>query len=70
MMSEQQFFALAKLVPLKTETIRRGCHLVLVDGVPAPEAARQVGMTYRALWNAVKRCRVKIELARIVTGQA
>lgn len=69
-MSEQQFSALAQLVPLKTDAIRRGCYIVLVEGVPEPEAARQVGMTYRALWNAVKRCRVKIELARIVTGQA
>lgn len=69
MMSEQQFSALAQLVPLKTDAIRRGCYIVLVEGVPEPEAARQVGMTYRALWNAVKRCRVKIELARTVVGQ-
>lgn len=69
MMSEQQFSALAQLVPLKTDAIRRGCYIVLVEGVPEPEAARQVGMTYRALWSAVKRCRVKIELARTVVGQ-
>ncbi len=68
-MNDIQFSALAKLVPLKTEAIRKGCHLVLVEGVPEPEAARQVGMTYRALWNAVKRCRVKIDLARTVAGQ-
>ncbi|MFW9594839.1 MAG: hypothetical protein ACMV1D_05015 [Macromonas sp.] len=69
MMSDNQFQALVKLVPLKAEAVRRGCYLVLVEGVPEPEAARQVGMTYRALWNAVKRCRVKIELARTVVGQ-
>ena len=67
-MNEMQFQALVKLVPLKTEAIRRGCYLVLVDSVPTQEAAKQVGMAYLALWNAVKRCKVKIELARIVTG--
>lgn len=69
-MNENQFQALVKLVPLKTEAVRQGCHLVLVDGVAAADAARQVGMPYRLLWEAVKRCKVKIELARIVTGQA
>lgn len=69
-MNENQFQALVKLVPLKTEAVRQGCHLVLVDGVPTADAAQQVGMAYLALWNAVKRCKVKIELARIVTGQA
>ena len=68
-MNPKQFSALAQLVPLKTDAIRRGCYMVLVDGAPEPEAARQVGMTYQALWNAVKRCRVKIELARTVVGQ-
>lgn len=68
-MNEIQFSALVQLVPLKTEAIRKGCHLVLVDGVPEPEAARKVGMEYKALWNAVKRCRVKIDLARTVAGQ-
>lgn len=68
-MNEFQFSALVQLVPLKTEAIRRGCYMVLVEGVPEPEAARKVGMEYKALWNAVKRCRVKIELARTVVGQ-
>lgn len=67
-MNEDQFQALVKLVPLKTEAIRRGCNLVLVHGVPVQEAAKQVGMAYLALWSAVKRCKSKIELARIVTG--
>lgn len=69
-LSDKQFQALVKLVPLKTEAVRRGCYLVLVDGVPASDAARHVGMPYRLLWEAVKRCKDKIELASIVTGQA
>ena len=69
-MNEEQFEALVKLVPLKTEAIRRGCNLVLVHGVPTPEAAKQVNMAYRALWNSIKRCREKMELARIVASRA
>lgn len=65
-MTQEQFEALAKLLRLRTGPAREVVRQVLVDHVPVADAARAVGLEYRAAHRAVKRAKAGLDLARAV----
>lgn len=69
-MTSDQFAALAQLLRLRTGPTREVARLVLVDGLSAADAARQVGMPYRIACAAVQRARKGLELVHQVGGGA
>lgn len=67
-MTELQFSALAQLLRLRPGPAQDAARLVVVQGTPTPDAARQVGMSYVAAHRAVKRVKDGLDLAKIAVG--
>lgn len=67
-MTEAQFAALAQLLRLWSGPAQEAARLVMVQGMPTPDAARQVGMSYVAAHRAVKRVKDGLDLAKIAAG--
>lgn len=67
-MTAEQFASLAELMRLRAGPAQQVAHLVLVEGLAVPEAARQTGLEYTAASQAVRRARRGLELARIASG--
>ena len=67
-MTPDAFAALAKLLRLRTGQQQDGARLVLVDGLRPADAAREVGVTAKALGNTLAACRNGIALARTACG--
>jgi hypothetical protein len=68
-MTDTQFIALAQLLRLRTGPAQEAVRLVMVQRMPAADAARKVGMDYRAATYAVKRVRAGLALARQAAGK-
>lgn len=68
-MTDDQFHALAELLRLRAGAAQQVAHLVLVQGLSVPDAAREVGMSYRAAHAAVQRARAGLDLAERAAGQ-
>lgn len=66
--TEEQFGALAELLRLRAGPAEQASFLVLVDGRSVGDAARECGLSYRAAFQAVKRCREGLDLARRASG--
>lgn len=56
-MNAQQFDIIAQLLSLRGGASQGAARLHLIDGVPVAQAAGQVGVTYQAASQAVKRVR-------------
>jgi hypothetical protein len=69
-MTEAQFDALAQLLRLRTGPAQAAARLHLVQGLTVPDAARQVGMDYRAATYSVKRVKEGLVFAKVATGQS
>ena len=67
-MTPDAFAALAKLLRLRDGLQKDGARLVLVDGLRPVDAARQVGVTAKALGNTLAACRNGLDLARVASG--
>lgn len=67
-MTPDAFAALAKLLRLRTGQQQDGARLVLVDGLRPADAAREVGVTAKALGNTLAACRKGLDLARAACG--
>lgn len=67
-MTHQSFAALAKLLRLRSGPQQDGARLVLVDGLRPVDAAREVGVTAKALGNTLTACRNGLDLARVAVG--
>lgn len=67
-MTDAQFDALAQLLRLRPGPAQDAARLVMVQGMPTADAARQVGMDYRAASYSVKRVRAGLELVKVVAG--
>lgn len=67
-MTPSQFSSLAELLRLRAGPAQECARLVLVEGVPTPEAAQRLGMGYRAAAAAVQRAREGLELAKRAAG--
>jgi molybdenum-dependent DNA-binding transcriptional regulator ModE len=67
-MNAAQFDALSELLRLRAGPAQVATRLVLVNGMPVPDAAREVGMDYRAAFQAVARAKRGLELARLAAG--
>lgn len=67
-MTLESFAALAKLLRLRTGPQREAARLVLVDGMRPVDAARQVGVTAKALGNTLAACRAGLDLTRVATS--
>lgn len=63
-MKATEFEALAVLLRLRQGASRKAVRLHLVDGLPVAEAAEATGISYRAAWQACKRAKQGLELAR------
>lgn len=68
-MTNPQFEALAQLLRLRQGPARDVVRLVLVYAATVPEAAREVGMEYQAAYQAVRRAKTGLELARTALGE-
>lgn len=68
MMTDTQFDALSQLLRLRPGPAQDAARLVVVQGMPTPDAARQVGMSYVAAHRAVKRVKDGFDLAKIAAG--
>ena len=66
-MTDAQFQALSQLLRLRQGPAQEAARLVMVQGVATAEAARQIGMDYRAATYAVKRVRAGLKLAQAAT---
>jgi len=66
-MTNDAFCALAKLLRMGDGASKHAARLVLVEGLPPAEAARQAGTTPQAVNSALRSCERGIELARRVT---
>jgi molybdenum-dependent DNA-binding transcriptional regulator ModE len=66
-MTNDQFSALAELLRLRAGPAQIVARMVLVDGISTADAARTVGLEYKAAHQAVKRAQRGFELARAVT---
>ena len=62
--TDQQFAALAQLLRLRPGPARQVASRVLVRGEPTAAAAKAEGLSYRAAWNSVRRCRNGLYLAQ------
>jgi hypothetical protein len=69
-MTDTQFAALAQLLRLRTGPAQDAARLVMVQGMPTTDAARTVGMDYRAATYSVKRVKDGLALAKVATGQS
>lgn len=69
-MTAGQYDALAKLLRLPPGPARDCSRMVLVDGVRIPDAAKALGMQYRAAAAAVQRARAGYDLAEQATGRS
>ena len=67
-MNNPQFQALAKLLQLRQGPAQEAVRLHLVEGLNVAEAAREVGMDYQAAYQAVKRAKAGLELAKVAVG--
>jgi hypothetical protein len=67
-MTDAQFQALAQLLRLRTGPAREAASLHLVQGLTVPDAARAVGMDYRAATYSVKRVKEGLALAKAAAG--
>jgi predicted DNA-binding protein (UPF0251 family) len=67
-MTAAQFTALATLLRLRDSETSRAVRLVLVEGMSVPDAAAQAGADYRLAWQAVKRAREGLDLAKTAAG--
>lgn len=67
-MTDGQFNALAQLLRLRQGPAREAARLVLVEGLRTADAAQRAGCLRTAAANAVRRCRVGLELARQATA--
>ena len=67
-MTDAQFAALAQLLRLRPGPAQDAARLVMVQGLPTADAARQVGMDYRAASYSVKRVLAGLELVNVVAG--
>lgn len=67
-MTDDQFNALARLLRLRQGPAREAARLVLVEGLRTADAAQRAGCSRTAAANAVRRCRVGLELARQATA--
>lgn len=67
-MNDAQFTALAQLLRLRPGPAQDAARLVMVQGLPTPDAARQVAMSYVAAHRAVKRVKDGLDLAKIAAG--
>lgn len=64
-MTPEAFAALAKLLRLRDGPQQDGARLVLVDGLRPAGAARQVGVTAKALGNTLAACRNGLHHAKL-----
>lgn len=69
-MKTTEFEALAVLLRLRQGASREAVRRHLVDGLPVAEAAEATGISYRAAWQACKRAKQGLELARRACGAA
>lgn len=67
-MTTEAFAALAKLLRLRDGPQQDGARLVLVAGMRPADAARQVGVSAKALGNTLAACRNGLALARVASG--
>ncbi len=67
-MTPAQFTALAELLRLRDGSAQEAARLVLVDGLSAADAAREVGMSYIAAFKAVQRVQAGLTLAKAASG--
>lgn len=67
-MTHESFAALAKLLRLRTGPQQDGARLVLVQGLRPADAAREVGVSAKALGNTLAACRNGLELAKLAGG--
>lgn len=67
-MTPESFAALAKLLRLRVGPQQEGARLVLVGGMRPADAAREVGVSAKALGNTLAACRAGLELARVAAG--
>lgn len=67
-LTSEQFAALAQLLRLRGGQTQEAVRLVLVEGLPAGEAATRVGISGQGVHNALVSCRRGIRLARVVAG--
>lgn len=67
-MTPESFAALAKLLRLRTGPQQDGARLVLVGGMCPADAAREVGVSAKALGNTLAACRNGLDLARVAVG--
>lgn len=67
-MTNDQFAALATLMPLHDTPSREAARLVLVDGVRPADAARATGISPAAVSNVVSKCRARLALAQAAVG--
>lgn len=68
-LTDRQFHALAELLRLRGGASQKGARLVLVEGLDASSAARQVGTSRQAISQAVSSCKRGYELACIAVLQ-
>lgn len=63
-MTADQFAALSELLRLRAGPAQVVARMVLVEGISTAEAARSVGLEYKAAHQAVKRAERGLALAR------
>jgi hypothetical protein len=62
-LSAEQFSALSEILRLRESKAAQAARLVLVDGLPRPEAAAQADASPQIVFDALARCARGIELA-------
>jgi transposase len=67
-MTAEQFECLAQLLRLRSGPAKTAAALHLVQGLPTPQAAKQAGCSYPAAYNATKRAKQGLDLARKACG--
>ncbi|MGK8437259.1 hypothetical protein ACRS3X_07895 [Ectopseudomonas hydrolytica] len=67
-MNAAQFEALAELLRMRDGASKSAARLVLVDGIPPSDAARQVGTTPQAVNSALRSCERGMSLVRTAAG--
>lgn len=67
-LTQAQFEALAEQISLRSSPSSAAAELVLVHGLRPSDAARQAGVTPRAVDNALRRCRRGYLLAHTIVG--
>lgn len=67
-MNDQAFRAIVKLLRMTGAASIEAARLVLVEGRSQKEAAQATGLTAPGVSQAVRKCRVGLELARVAAG--